>query len=287
MAEGVPAAGAPLCDARRALVEQLDRAVAELEDPGRRSIHEIRKKLKRARAALRLLRDCLGEAVYRRENSLLRDAARPLTPVRDAKVLFDTLRRHEPKQDRAHRGAFMRRFFRVLAERRRAAAIGLREGDLARIAAGLNVLRRRAAALPDARLMQPGAGACLKRAYKSARRAFARARRQRTDERLHEWRKQTQYFANEIEILFAFLPKRFAKAHKRAQKLAGHLGDDHDLALLTEQIFKHAKGTQAPSHDDAVQEFLGHLARLRKALQRKAFRLGRRLYSSRARRYEL
>jgi CHAD domain-containing protein len=289
MAEGLPTAGASMRGACRALVAQLDQAVAGLEDPRRtdRSIHEIRKKLKRARAALRLLRDCLGEAVYRRENSLLRDAARPLTPVRDAKVLFETLRHHDPKKGTAYPGAFMRRFYRVLGERRRAAKIGLRERDLVRVAAGLLELKRRAAALPDARLARTPAGASLKRAYKSARKAFARARRQRTDERLHEWRKQTQYFANEIEIVLGLLPRRFAKSHKRAQKLAEQLGDDHDLALLTEEVFRHAKGAQAPSHDDAVQEFLGHLAGQRKALQRKAFRLGRRLYSSKARRYEL
>jgi CHAD domain-containing protein len=281
------AAGAPLRDARRALVEQLDKAVAELEDPRRRSIHEIRKKLKRARAALRLLRDCLGEAVYRRENSLLRDAVRPLTPVRDAKVLFETLRHHDPKKGRADSGSFMRRLYRVLGERRRAARIELRESDLKRVAAGLGALKRRVAALPDGRLARTRASAALKRAYKSARKAFARVRRQRTDERLHEWRKQTQYFANETGILFGFLPKRFGKAHKRARKLAEQLGDDHDLALLTEEVFRHAKGTRAPSHDDTVQEFLGHLAGRRKALQRKAFRLGRRLYSSRARRYQL
>ena len=210
-----------------------------------------------------------------------------MTPVRDAKVLFETLRYHDPKKGRANPGAFMRRFYRVLGERRRAAMIGLREGDLARVAAGLRALKRRVAALPDARLARRPAGPSLKRAYKSARKAFARVRRQRTDERLHEWRKQTQYLANEIEIVLGLLPKRFAKSHKRARKLAEQLGDDHDLALLTEEVFQHAKGAQAPSHDDTVQEFLGHLAGRRKALQRKAFRLGRRLYSSRARRYEL
>jgi CHAD domain-containing protein len=279
-------AGAPMRGACRALVAQLDRAVAGLEDPRRtdRAIHEIRKNLKRARAALRLLRDCLGEADYRRENSLLRDAARPLTPVRDAKVLCETLRHHDPQKG-TKPGVFMRRFYRVLRERRRAAKIGLREGDLRRIAARLLALRRRVAALPDARLVH--AGASLKRAYKSARRAFDRARLRPTDERLHEWRKQTQYFANEIEIVLRLLPKRYAKTHKRAHKLAEQLGDDHDLALLTEEVFRHAKGAQAPSHDDTVQEFLAHLAGRRKALQRKAFRLGRRLCSSKARRYEL
>jgi len=141
--------------------------------------------------------------------------------------------------------------------------------------------------LPDRRLARTGPGASLKRAYKSARRAFAQVRRHRTDERLHEWRKQSQYFANEIGILIGSLPKRFAKAHKRARTLAEQLGDDHDLALLAEEVLRQAKGARAPSRDDAVQQFLGHLAGRRKALQRKAFRLGRRLYSSRARRYEL
>lgn len=287
MAEALPTAGAPMRGARRALVAQLDQAVAGLEDPRRSSIHGIRKTLKRARAALRLLRDCLGEAVYRRENTLLRDAGRPLTPVRDAKVLVETLRYHDPKKGGANPGAFMRSLYRVLGERRRAAKTGLSEDDLMRVAAGLRALNRRLAALPDARLAQTPAGAPLKRAYKSARKAFARVRRQRTDERLHEWRKQTQYFANEIEIVLRLLPERFAKTHKRARKLAEQLGDDHDLALLREEVFQHAKGAQAPSHDDTVQEFLGHLAGRRKALQRKAFRLGRRLYSGRARRYEL
>jgi CHAD domain-containing protein len=289
MAEGLPTVGTPMRSAHRALVAQLERAVVGLKDPPLtdRSIHEVRKNLKRARAALRLLRDCLGEAIYRRENSFLRDAARPLNPVRDAKVLFETLRYHDPHKDAARPGAFIRRFYRVLGERRRAAKIGLRKGDVVRVAAGLRALKRRVATLPDAQLARAPAGVSLKRAYKSARRAFEQARRQPTDEHLHEWRKQTQYFANEIEILLGGLPKRFAKNHKRAHKLAEHLGRDHDLALLTVEVFRHAKGAHAPSHDDTVQEFLGHLAGRRKALQRKAFRLGRRLYTSKARRYEL
>ena len=55
------------------------------------TVHAARKELKKARATLRLLRDSLGDSTYKQENAVLRDAARPLSEVRDARVLLDTL----------------------------------------------------------------------------------------------------------------------------------------------------------------------------------------------------
>jgi CHAD domain-containing protein len=289
MAKEPPMAEAPMRSARRALLGQIDRAAAALEETKRsdRTIHETRKELKRARASLRLLRECLGDAAYRHDNALLRDVARTLTPVRDAKVLFETLRSNDPHIGAPRPGAFMRRLYRVLGEQRRAAKRELRNPDLVRAGRALRALSRRLGALPERPLGQLPAGTPLKHAYKSARKAFAGARRHRSDESLHECRKQTKYFANELELVLGHGPKRFAKSHKRAHKLAEQLGDDHDLSLLIEKILRHAKGAHAPSQDETVQELLAHLGARRKALQRKGFRLGERLYSSRARRYQL
>lgn len=50
--------------------------------------HDVRKRCKTVRALLRLIRDEVGKDVYRRENRALRDAARALSPVRDAAVLI-------------------------------------------------------------------------------------------------------------------------------------------------------------------------------------------------------
>ncbi|HEY6922073.1 MAG TPA: CHAD domain-containing protein, partial [Steroidobacteraceae bacterium] len=55
------------------------------------SIHAARKELKKARATLRLLRDALGRRAYKKENTALRDAARPLSEARDGRVLLDAL----------------------------------------------------------------------------------------------------------------------------------------------------------------------------------------------------
>ena len=93
MTEGLPPTDTPTHIARRALLARLDTILEELGKPHRSDagIHNMRKELKRARAALRMLRACIGVVEYRRDNALLRDAARPLTPIRDAKVLLQTL----------------------------------------------------------------------------------------------------------------------------------------------------------------------------------------------------
>src|SRR6266852_835892 len=78
---------------RQELAQDLGRAVRALRSgtPSDPRIHDIRKRLKHCRALLRLLRKSLGKDAYRRENARLRDAARPLMPVRDAAVLVQAL----------------------------------------------------------------------------------------------------------------------------------------------------------------------------------------------------
>src|SRR5688500_12390699 len=55
------------------------------------SVHKARKALKRARAMLRLMHGEIGDPAYRRSNLRLRDAARPLSRLRDAVVLLDVI----------------------------------------------------------------------------------------------------------------------------------------------------------------------------------------------------
>ena len=79
---------------RRILRQQTAQALEALHRDPQLSdevVHEVRKQLKKVRAALRLLRKALGSRTYDRENTVFRNAARPFTEVRDAKVLMDTL----------------------------------------------------------------------------------------------------------------------------------------------------------------------------------------------------
>ena len=59
-------------------------------DDADEAMHNARKRFKRVRALLKLVRREIGEKSYQRENARFRDAGRPLTEVRDARILLDT-----------------------------------------------------------------------------------------------------------------------------------------------------------------------------------------------------
>jgi len=265
----------------QALVGQLDNAIAGLERRSRaaHAVHEVRNELKRARAMLRLLRACIGVSAYRRENALIRDAARPLTPVRDAKVMVESLRGMLSGAGAAGDNAFVRQFHRGLGQERRVAERQLQPQDLNAAAEVLRRIKSRVQQIPEAQLDRTSLTAGLKRAYKSGRKAFALVRQRATDERLHEWRKQAKHFTNQLELVLPRDSKRFAKGRERSLRLVEHLGEDHDLALLNARLFCYAEAPNAAGQDQAVVELVGRLAKRRKALQTKALRLGRRLYS--------
>ena len=91
---------------RRIATGEIDAVIAALEAPGRpETVHDVRKATKRLRALLRLVRGHLGERRYDRENRTFRDAARALSPARDAEVLVATANRLAVEAGGTPRGA--------------------------------------------------------------------------------------------------------------------------------------------------------------------------------------
>src|SRR5262245_29898261 len=224
---------------RRAICSESEEALEHLTHvwpPSDQEIHDARKDIKRARAALRLLRDSLGESAYRRENAALRDAARPLSEVRDAKILIDALdalaRRH-PKLDRQAVDGLRSE---LLARRMRSRHQAL--SDRKTLEPVLVALREMRRCLPKPRgprgwtALRSG----LHRVYRTGRKAATAAERAPTDECLHESRKQVKYLWHELEILEPIEPARVAKLAKLAHELSDRLGDDHDLAALRQTV---------------------------------------------------
>ena len=90
-------------------------------------VHRARQAMKRARAVLRLMRAATGKRAYRIANAAVRDAAQPLSPLRDAKVLLTTLSsfRADPELREAYRAlhpefrAIQRQASRQLTRQRR------------------------------------------------------------------------------------------------------------------------------------------------------------------------
>ena len=260
-----------LCDEIAAALE----ALWEGRRPNDASMHEVRKDLKRARAALRLLRDAVGDAAYARENVELRDAARPLSGVRDAAVGLEVVRGlldKEKKLARRHKLVELRR--RLLEERERARRKLFGGPRLAEIEHSLQEAGERAEywryPAHDAPLR-----AGLERIYRKGRKALKTARSEGSTESLHESRKQVKYLEQALAIA-ANGSRRLRKLSKRARKVADRLGDDHDLAALQARLAKMPAGSKAEG------KLLSCIEARRAKLQKKALKLARRIYRRKA-----
>lgn len=244
-------------------------------------IHNVRKQLKKARAALRLLRDAIGATAYRRENAALRDTARPLSTARDSKVLIATLDELVERYAPASQKLRLNEFRRVLRQKHAMARQAIHETSIDQQRTTLREVSSRVARWRMQGRQWQVIGGGLERVYRRGKKAMKVAARSRADEDLHDWRKQVKYLWHQLEILETAWPALLGELVGQTHKLANHLGDDHDLAVLREKIRSHADAFEANDRDTLV----AMLERRRKQLQKKAFRLGARIYEEQPRRF--
>lgn len=239
-------------------------------------VHDARKELKRARATLRLLRDAIGDRAYRRENQALRDAARPLSLIRDRKVLLDTLnrlvKRFQADAELPPTEDLRRVLRRERAATRRTALQGPKPFTSSR--ALLQAVHQRAARWRTGSADWEVLGAGLRRVYGKGRKAMAAAQSDRTPAKLHEWRKQTKYLWHQLQLLEPLWPGMIGELADQAHKLSDYLGDDHDLSVLRDKVMELGE-TLAKSERRALVRLIDAS---RTELRDKAMVLGRRLY---------
>jgi CHAD domain-containing protein len=288
MAEALQRTEAGTRGVRRVLLKQVDKALKALQEPGPslpdEAIHSARKRLKKARAYLRSLREEMGNRRYRRENTALRDAARPLIEVRDAKVLVDALdelTEHFPGEVDGQALVQVRQALLDGQQEIRRRILEDQDG-LAAVTKSLQAARER---LRDSSIGRHGwsvLGAGLKRTYRAARDAFLAAREAATVETLHEWRKQVKYLWHQFQVLQPIAPAVLDELIDQADHLADHLGDDHDLAVLHQKV----QEEPARSADAAgIAALLGLIERRRTELQREALALGHQLHAEKPKQF--
>jgi CHAD domain-containing protein len=257
---------------RRIVDEELAAAIDDLEGRGPEdpdeAVHDARKRLKKARAVVRLVRDDLGADVQRSETAALRDAARRLSGVRDAYVLLETLATVEHHADGALPAADVRAL-RAALERRRDSLAEV-PVDTGAAVEELVAARSRAAewALEDERFPARS----LKRIYARGRRAMEEAFEHGDDDSWHEWRKRVKDLWYSLRILEPTAGKQLKGAVEEADALSEALGDHNDVALLRAAA-------------DGSEPILAALDRRRDELRLAAVPLGRRLYAESPKRY--
>ena len=261
----------------RVVDEQLEGAVEELRGTGEadadEAVHDVRKRLKKSRSALRLVRYDLGDATRGAENDVLRGAGRRLSGARDAQVLLETLAslRDEltARTYDAMRGALEQRRDALGAQQEAS-----RDGTGA-IADELDELRGRIGGWPLADASFASAGRGLRRIHERGRAAMDVALADSSDEDWHEWRKRVKDLWYSLRILQPVAPAQLSGTVDEADRLSDVLGDHNDLAVLLQAVDEHRDALD----DDRAAELRGAASRRRDRLRLSAVPLGKRLYA--------
>lgn len=245
-------------------------------------IHECRKRCKRIRGLIRLVRPALGEDRYHAANTTYRDAARVLSPYRDAHALLATFDDLVAAHVRQFAGINTEPIRDELVRRAQERTTSLQDD-------------RGAAAVRDARTMlehardtidewdiscdgwEAIAGGVAK-TYARGRSALATAIEAPTDHNFHRWRKRAKYTWNHLRLLQRSAPDLIAPFAAQFHSLSDSLGDAHDLSVLHAQLHD---DVDAFGGNERVRDVAVVIDGTRVDLERESVGAGRRLYAER------
>jgi CYTH domain-containing protein/CHAD domain-containing protein len=265
---------------RRVVAGRLDKAAERLREPGdgdalAEAIHGVRKDLKKARAALRLIREELGEKTFKRENQALRDAGRLLSASRDAEVKLETIDSLIEGVGDAPPAATALWRDALTADRDRIVGGGKGADDAT--AAALAAIEQVAARLPgwkirrgSWKLLSPG----LDTAYREGREELRSLLAEPDVDAVHDLRKRGKDLWYQVRLLAPAWPEVLDTTAGEIHDFTDKLGDHHDLAVLAEDL----DGRDAVYA--AQREILHALIEARQAtLLAEARALGERIYA--------
>lgn len=263
---------------RRVILGRLDKATERLRDADEEgdalaeAIHGARKDLKKARSALRLIREELGEETFKRENRALRDAARLLSPSRDAEVKLETLDALVAGSGDAPPGATALWRETLVADRDR--IVG---GEVAQIGAAVAAIEAVAKRAPEWRirhdgwkLLAPG----LDRAYSEGREAFAALGDSPSFEAVHDLRKRGKDLWYQVRLLRGAWEPVMEATAEEIHDFTDLLGDHHDLAVLAMDL-----GERSPVDPPQRQTLQALIAARQETLLAAARSAGERIYA--------
>jgi len=261
---------------RRIAVEQIDKAIGEIDDPEidqRETVHQVRKRCKKLRGLVRLVRPAL--ASYALENAAYRDAARELSFLRDTEALIETYDRVADAFD----GQIDRPAFASI--RRRLTLRQKEEENRQDIADKLDAFRE---SMVEAKvralrweLSEKGTKAFaggVEKTYGRGREAMKTARKTGDVEAFHDWRKRIKYHGHHARLLAPIWPGPMTAHHAEADALGKLLGDHHDLEVFAETL---RAEPDAFGNLGDVEVFLTLMERRRAAIETEAFERGARL----------
>ena len=222
---------------RRICRKQIEAAIAIANGEKKNDdspVHAMRKHLKKARAALRLVRKEIGRGLFREQDHLLRDVGRLTSEIRDAEVRLQTVRQLQGLTHRRGRGAYAKLEGMLLLEL---------ENFMAAFAEwqtqALPMLERAQANIDCWPLDQfdcKELRCAVQRTYKAARKALSKAEASQTTADFHHFRTQAKRLWYELRILRPINPVVLKNLSDDLRSLASLLGRAHDLSFLSDRL---------------------------------------------------
>jgi len=263
---------------KRVFREQIHSALQLCRHPAKErgvTVHEVRKHLKKLRAAMRLAVGEVGKSQHAREDRCVREIGRLVSDLRDAQVRLQTLIQ---LRDETAKGLGKNHFPRIEAllslerESFSAAFAGWQKQAIPK----LERLGERLSKWPLAGITWKQICGTVGKTYKRGQRGLAKTIKKPQPENFHAWRKRVKDLWYQLRILQPLNRVVLEKIAADAEVLGELLGREHDFHFLLARL-DNESGDEA-LRDELMQ--LQNLIRKRgKRLRRDALELGRRFYA--------
>src|SRR5437899_10859322 len=197
-------------------------------------VHETRKHLKKARAALQMVPDEIGRPRFKKQDHCFRDIARLISEVRDAEVRLQTVRQLQEITRRTSQQTFRKTEELLLAELEHFMAAF---ADWQKQAAPqLEKLQEEVEGWPVENLDCKNIRCAAQRAYQAARHAWDCAQTKPTPGNFHEFRSEAKRLLYQLRILRPINPLVIGALIDDLDAVGQIFGRSHDLYFLAERL---------------------------------------------------
>jgi CHAD domain-containing protein len=242
----------------RILYEQIDGILENCEnkrDDFHKSIHEIRKSIKRIRAVLRLVREEIGYSSYYRENVFYRDINRSTSYLRTLNVLTLSLENIQTDLADKLEPERIEPLLVDIRQQREKMLAGMLSSD--RVLKDLSVQfmdgRSRIPTLPIHNNKFEARAGGIERMYRQGK-AYLNDSIKKTDtHQLHDMRKRMKYLWYQIEILKPVYPGLLKAYGSSLESISERLGIYHDLAVLSAYLQENETGLEEMVRDTVIE----------------------------------
>jgi len=265
---------------RRIVREQLNQAIHELkhseQDP-HQVIHEVRKQFKKLRGLICLVRSGLG-GKYSRLNLWYRDAGRGLSRVRDAESMLESLQKlRERYSDSVYQETFAYFENKFLARKQKVVEewIDL-DSELNKLSEHLTTANRSTENWKIKGKAEKVIFNSLQQNYQRGVEALKKLHQNPDDELFHECRKRSKYLLYHMRLISGIWEPVLVACIEELEQLNDLLGDDHDLAVMTQLI---TSETETFHSSDNVNQLQALIRQQRQEIQSRTFKLADRIYA--------